>query len=123
MLGHPRHQTFIGRRSDEDRYARALSVAQSGQHGLFIGEAGGVDLDRLGQVVFQRRPAAEQPKQQLKDAQGMATEIGEGGLDQQIRSQQGAVEIDHQGARGTASRRRVLVCADGTIGRRAHALR
>jgi hypothetical protein len=98
VRGHGPGQGFIRGRAE---HAPALRlVTKQGQHAFVVGQVGGVDDHPRGDLALQARLAAKQPDRQRQQQPGASRQQGQRRLQQQVRAQQGAVEVDAQRAGG-----------------------
>ena len=74
-----------------------LRLGDQCQHGLIVREFRAIEVLPVGQEILERRLAAAQRLGEFHGSGQLRADMGEGGLDQQVRADQCAVEIHDQG--------------------------
>ena len=74
-----------------------LRLGDQLQHGRIVREFRAIEVLPVGQEMLERRLAAAQRLGEFHGSGQLRADMGEGGLDQQVRADQRAVEIHDQG--------------------------
>ena len=98
VIGNAARQPQVGRSGQHQLHAIAALRVEPGQQGLVVRQRFGQRADLVGQLALEIRFALEQPQQHFKDAKRRRAQEQEHALHQQVRMDQGAVEVDDDGA-------------------------
>ncbi len=96
VVGHGPDVAVVGGGGEVRLPARRAGVAHQGEHVLVEGQGGDVHQRRIGHRRLEGRLAPAEREQRPHRRAGVGAQEREEGLHQEVRADQGAVEVDHQ---------------------------
>ena len=96
MIGDGRDQAAAARRSEINGPPVRARRPDQRQDALVVGQDAGIEIKRLRQTVLEGRLALAQGQQHGEQGVRAPPELGERGLDQEIRADERSVEIDDE---------------------------
>jgi len=96
----------VGGGGEVDRAAGGALLLKILKEFAIVGEVGDVELDGVGQVVFESSFALEEPAGKLQKGHGMMTGYGEGRVVKSVRLNESPIKVDAEDREGGCAGRR-----------------
>ena len=96
----------VGGGGEVDRAAGGALLLKILKEFAIVGEVGDVELDGVGQVVFESGFALEEPAGKLQKGHGMMTGYGEGRVVKSVRLNESPIKVDAEDREGGCAGRR-----------------